>query len=105
MTDHQDAFPTSVEAAVRLLQGAVPESEQSKLVAMLEGDLMTLHFGLGQWVQNHLGLWGVNPALLAATGESNADDASIVIICAFWQRLQEETARRDCKMIDQKSTD
>jgi hypothetical protein len=89
MTDHQDAFPTSVEAAVRLLQSVIPENEQSKLACMMQDELMSLHFGLGQWVRNNLGLWGANPALLAATGESNADDASIVIIRAFWQRLQD----------------
>lgn len=90
MTDHQDTFPTTVEAAVRLLQGLVPENEQVKLAAMAEDELMTLHFGLGQWVRNHLGLWGANPVLLAATGENNADDASGVIIRAFWQVLRDD---------------
>jgi hypothetical protein len=90
MTDQQGAFPTTVEAAVRLLQGVVPENEQSELAVMAQDELMTLHFGLGQWVRNHLGLWGANPVLLAATGESNADDASGVIIRAFWQALRDD---------------
>lgn len=89
MTERKDTFPTSVEAAIRLLQGLVPENEQSKLATMTEDELMALHFGLGQWVRNHLGLWGANPALLASTGASNPDDASGVIIHAFWQALRE----------------
>jgi hypothetical protein len=89
MTDQHDAFTTTVEAAVRLLQGVVPENEQSKLATMAQDEWMTLHFGLGQWVRNHLGLWGANPVLLAATGEANADDASAVIIRAFWQALRD----------------
>ena len=88
MTDHQDKFPTTVEAAVRLLQGLVPDVEQEKIAAMKEDELMALHFGIGQWARNHMGLWGANSVLLAATGEANADDASGVIIQAFWQALR-----------------
>jgi hypothetical protein len=90
MTDQHDAFPTTIEAAVRLLQGLVPENEQLKIAAMAQDELISLHFGLGQWVRNHLGLWGANPALLAATGEANADDASDVIVRAFWQALRDD---------------
>jgi len=68
MTDRQDAFPTTVEAAVRLLQGLVPAVEQEKIAAMKEDELMALHFGLGKWARNHLGQWCANPALLVATG-------------------------------------
>ena len=60
MTDHQNKFPTTVEAAVRLLQGLVPELEQTKIATVAEDELMALHFGLGQWVRNHLGLWGAD---------------------------------------------
>ena len=88
VANDQDLFPATVEAAVRLLQGLVPENEKAKIAAMKEDELKTLHFGLGQWVRNHLGLWGGNSMLLQATGESNPDDASGVIIRAFWQALQ-----------------
>lgn len=90
MTDHQDAFPTTVEAAVRLLQGLVPESKQAKIAAMAEDELIALHLGLGQWVRNHCGLWGGNSLLLAATGEANADDAFGVVIRAFCLCLRED---------------
>lgn len=90
MTDHQDKFPTSVEAATRLLQGLVPEVEQAKIAAMKEDELIALHFELGQWVRNYLGLWAGNSMLLQATGESSADDASGVIIRSFWQALLDD---------------
>lgn len=70
--------------------GLVPEDEKAKIVLMAEDDLMMLHFGLGQWVRNHLGLWGGNSALLQATGESNADDASGAIVRAFWLKLRND---------------
>ena len=57
---------------------------------MLRRGLTTRHFGLGQWVRNNLGLWQGNPQLLAATGEGHPDDASGVIIHAFWQRLRDD---------------
>ncbi len=88
MTDHQAAFPTTVEAAVRLLQGLLPDAEQAAICALAEDDLIKLHHGLGQWVRNYLGLWGDNPKLLAATGEQSADDASDVIIRALWMALR-----------------
>ena len=93
MANDQGAFPATVEAAVRLLQGLVPEVEQARIAMMLDDELTALHFGLGQWVRNHLGLWGDNPALLKATGEPNADDASVVIIRAFWQALQDDVPK------------
>lgn len=90
MAEQGDKFPTTVEAAVRLLRGLVPDDEKAKIVLMAEDDLMMLHFGLGQWVRNHLGLWGDNSALLQATGESNADDASGAIVWAFWLKLRDD---------------
>jgi hypothetical protein len=56
---------------------------------MADDELTTLHFGLGQWVRNHLGLWGDNAALLQATGEPDADGASGMIVCAFWLALRD----------------
>lgn len=90
MSDDTGEFPTSVDAAVRLLQGLVPEDQQTKIAVMTQDELIALHFGLGQWVRNNLGLWGRNPTLLAATGRDNADDASAVIIRAFWQALRDD---------------
>jgi hypothetical protein len=83
-------YPETVEAAVRLLKVEVSDREQEKIRAMVEGDLTMLHFGLGQWIRNHLGLWGGNSALITDTGEQSVDDASDVIIRAFWSALRAE---------------
>ncbi len=85
-----DDLPISVDAAVRVLQGMIPEDEQAKIAKMPEDELPMLHFGLGQWIRNNLGLWQGNTQLLAATGEKHPDDASEVIIRAFWQRLRDD---------------
>lgn len=83
-------YPPTIEAAVRLLKAVVPDAEQAKIRVMAESDLTMLHLGLGQWVRNHLGLWGDNSALLIDSGEQNADEASIIIIRAFWLVLRDE---------------
>lgn len=84
-----DDLPVNIEAAVRVLQTMISESEQAKIAAMPEEELIALHFGLGQWIRNNFGLWQGNPRLLMATGEQHPDDASSVIIRAFWQRLRD----------------
>ena len=83
-------LPATIDGAVRLMLGLVPEEDRSRIAYMSEEDLTGLHMSLGQWVRNHLGLWGDNAALMAATGEVNADDASAVIVRAFWDRLRGE---------------
>ena len=81
-------LPATVDGAVRLMLGLVPEDEQARIAYMSENELSELHMGLGQWVRNHMGLWGNNTALMAATGEDNADDASAVIVKAFRDELR-----------------
>jgi len=83
-------FPTTVDAAVRLLMSMVDESEQAKIAAMDSEDMYTLHFGLGVWVRNHMGFYAGNDQLLKDTGETGADDASMVIMRAFRDRLRAE---------------
>ncbi len=86
----ESALPESVEQAVRLLKSLITKDEQGKIAAMPESDLVMLHMGLGQWIRNTMGLWQGNIRLLAATGEQDPDDASGLIIQAFWQVLQDE---------------
>jgi hypothetical protein len=89
-TDDQHDRPRTIDEAVRLLLALVPDPEQAKIAAMPENDLIRLHFGLGMWIRNNLGLWQANSPLLEATGETDPDDASGVIIRAFWQRLRDD---------------
>jgi hypothetical protein len=95
MTDDTDDYDdiddsTTVEAAVERLLELMPDADKTNIAAMAEGDLVTLHFGLGQWIRNNFGLWRDNPELLLATGKTDADEASGVIVRAFWQRLRDE---------------
>ena len=57
--------------------------------ALARDQLGGLHFGLGMWIRNNLGLWNGNGALLQSTGQTDADDASMVIVVAVWDRLRE----------------
>ena len=93
MAEIADNLPATVQEAVRLLQALVPEDEKSRIAVMKEEDLTSLHFSLGQWIRNCLELWKADSALLAATGEAHADDASGAIIQAFWQALREDRPR------------
>ena len=50
-------------------------------------DLIEHHFGLGLVIRNRCHLHD-NPALVEATGATNADDASLHLLQALWRRLQ-----------------
>lgn len=79
----ENEFPTSVDAAVRLLLGMVDEADQVDISTMTNDDLYRVHFGLGVWIRNNMGFYAGNTALLKDTGEAEPDDASMVIIRAF----------------------
>lgn len=87
MGENQGNFPKTVDAAVRTLRGLVASDEQAKITLLTEDELVTLHFGLGQWVRNYLGLWEGNPELISATGADGADGASELIIRELWLQL------------------
>lgn len=86
-------WPETVDQAVGVLLGLLPEDEKVKIAAMAQDDLVALHFGLGMWIRNNLGLWSENRALLESSGAQTPDDASGVIIEVLWRRLQEETPK------------
>lgn len=85
-----DKFPTTIDAAVRVLLGLVPAEELGTITQMAEGDLINVHLGLGQWIRNNFGLWKENLGLMEATGASDPDEASGVIVKALWQQLQDD---------------
>jgi len=86
-------YPTTIDAAVRLLVELMPDEAKANIAYMSEEDLGTLHLGIGQWLRNHLGLWTQKSVLLAATGQPHPDDGSAVIITALWHRLREDLPR------------
>lgn len=82
------SFPETVDAAVRLLRALVAEQGQIRIASLTRPELNDLHFGLGMWIRNNLGLWKDNLALVQACGAQSPGDASAVLIEAFWQHLQ-----------------
>jgi len=80
-------WPTTIDEAVGVVIASLSDEDKAPLAAMAESELIGLHFGLGAWSRNNLGLWNGNRALLESTGE--ADDASMVIVAALWKRLRE----------------
>lgn len=90
---HKLQWPETVDQAVGVLLGLLPDGEKAKIAAMSQDDLVALHLGMGMWIRNNLGLWSENRALLESARAQNPDDASAVIIDALWQRLREETPK------------
>lgn len=86
-------WPETVDQAVGVLLGLLPDGEKAKIAAMSRDDLVALHLGLGVWIRNNLGLWSENRVLLESARAQNSDDASAVIIEALWRRLREGTPK------------
>ena len=90
-------WPVTMEEAVGVVIAALPQAEAAQIAAMPESDLLSLHFGLGMWIRNHLGLWQGNDALMQALRERapdvHPDDASMLIIEQVWRRLREMTPK------------
>ena len=83
-----NGFPATVDEVVRFLLYEIPQDEQDAIANMTEDRLHELHAGLGMWLRNSLRLWESRSELVAATGATHPDDASAIIILAFWKRLQ-----------------
>lgn len=71
-------------------------NDEIQITIMKKEDLPNLHFSLGAYIRNELGLWSGNEALLEScrqySGKSDLheDNASSVIIQALWERLQDK---------------
>ncbi len=99
-------WPRTLEDAVdRILRDS--DAKQKALVASKKRkDLIEFHFSWGMGIRNGLGLWGGNRALLlSACGGSpcHPDDASMKIIEAVWERLQQPP--NDSKSVGSGSVD
>ncbi len=79
-----------IDAAVRVLLGIVATEELAKITQISEGELIDLHFGLGQWIRKNFGLWNENQVLMQATSVSAPGNASGVIVKALWQQLKDD---------------
>ncbi len=90
---HHKKWPTTIDEAVGVVVATLSDDERASIAALSKPELIGLHFGLGLWIRNNLGLWKGNEALLQAIRECDQaihpDDASMVIIEAVWERLRE----------------
>jgi len=76
---------------------SLSDREKATIAAMAESDLIGLHFGLGMWIRNNLGLWQGNDALMQAIRARDQaihpDDVSMAMIAAVWERLREDVPK------------
>lgn len=88
--------PLTVEEAVDYLQATILFNYELPLTTMRKEDLGDLHFSLGAYARNALGLWSGNEDLIescrlvSGNKDLDVDDASMLIIGLLWERLQEK---------------
>ena len=85
-------WPQTVGEAVDRILAFLPPKDRDTVKRLTEGNLLCLHFGLGQRIRNEFGLWGGNTELLSSCGSKtmHPDRASRVILRALWEKLQKE---------------
>jgi len=85
-------WPTTVEATVDDIISALSEKNKETVRTTKREDLIKFHHGWGTGIRNHYGLWRGNSKLLesACGGACHPDDASMIIIEAVWNKLQNE---------------
>lgn len=90
---HPKRWPTTVDEAVGVVIATLSDDERASIAALARDQLTGLHFGLGMWIRNNLGLWKGANELMRAVGDvdqsMHPDDASMVIVEAVWNRLRE----------------
>ena len=89
----QKQWPTTIDEAVGVVIATLSDEDKPLIAAMPESELIGMHFGLGMWVRNNLGLWQGYDALMDAIRKRDRDvhpdDISMVIIKDVWMRLRE----------------
>lgn len=88
--DAAHEYPRTLEDAVVSIVSTLDEAFREQLLAIPRGQLIKFHHGWGTGIRNAFGLWGKNSELLAECGSPmmHADDASMVIMNAVWNRLR-----------------
>ena len=90
---HHKKWPATINEAVGVVVATLSDDERASIATLARDQLAGLHFGLGLWIRNNLGLWKGNEALMQAIRERDQaihpDDASMVIVEAVWERLRE----------------
>ena len=89
-TPNSSDWPRSLDAAVDKLIASMSEADKERLRNMAEHDLISFHFGWAMGIRNDFWLWAGNDELLDSCGSFHPDDASMVIVHAVWERLQQD---------------
>lgn len=84
-------WPTTVESTVSDILLSMTEENRQTIKTTKKEDLIMFHHGWGTGIRNHYGLWRGNKELLeSACGKPcHPDDASMIIIEAVWNKLQQ----------------
>jgi hypothetical protein len=108
MSTIENQYPKTVAEAVELLHTNMCLNEEFMLAYMDEVDLTDLHLSLGHDIRDEFGLWAGNEALLescrimAGRQDLHVDDASMVILKALWDRVQQGNMLQNDVPLDKK---
>ena len=96
MTDKEIAelvknAPSNVEEAVNRLYQDMRPLDIENWKSYKKDELINFHFNLGRHIRNEFGLWMGNDSLMKDTGETHADEASMVIIEKLWEKINAES--------------
>lgn len=100
-------LPLTVPDAIIWLLREIPRPQLAQLGALEEAELIHTHFGLALGIRNEL-LW-TNPTLVRATGKSEPDGASEVLVRELWvavradPSMSQEIASHRAKRTEQQS--
>ncbi|NTV05964.1 MAG: hypothetical protein HGA59_05580 [Chlorobiaceae bacterium] len=96
---NRSPWPQTINGAAERIIAIMNDTEKKKVQSIPESKLQKLHFGLGKYVRNELGLLEGNDVLIKACAISrygsfeglffhdDADSASRVILEEIWNRL------------------
>jgi len=98
---NEEKQPKAMEEAVSMLHANMGLNDEILLAGMKEEDLIDVHTALAYHIRHEFGLLTGNIALLEScrmvSGDKNlhADDASMVIINALWEKVQKSNMAAD----------
>ena len=95
---NESQWPQTISSAVDWIISTLDENQKQLIQETKADDLIMLHFGLGMFIRNELGLYRGNDALMRDCTKSegideksyfayDADTASGVLSEAVWKRL------------------
>jgi hypothetical protein len=87
---YPESKPATIAQAIDILDVLIEPKDKELIKAMKEDELIGLHFFLGLAIRNNFGLWQGNESLMRELVSIYPDDASSVLIEAYWKHLQNE---------------